>query len=170
MHKATKRIAVVGAVLLCGASLAACGSSSSSKSSSDKAAQEQKERKSANKALAKDLAQSQGWANGTIDENGNSTSNGQPNADYNWATHVSKVKYTKDDDLEIYLYDADKLTVDQVDEIAHRAQKSAISTLYMEHVIDSDTTKEGVYTTVYQGNQVLGHTKALDRTTFKWND
>lgn len=143
---------------------------SSTKSSNANSSHSHKKSESINDKLMKSLAEDQGWANGTIDENGNSTSNGQPNADYNWATHVSKVKYNKDDDLEIYLYDADKLTVDQVDEIAHRAQKSAISTLYMEHVIDSDATKEGVYTTVYQGNQILGHTKALDRTTFKWND
>ncbi|MBC6911367.1 hypothetical protein DT304_09060, partial [Lactobacillus reuteri] len=59
--------------------------------------------KSINKEISDTLAQSKGWANGTLDENGSSTDSGSANDEFDWANYVTKIKYTGKNKLNIYV-------------------------------------------------------------------
>lgn len=49
-----------------------------------------KKLKKANKEMKAYLKQNQGFAEGTLDENGNPTDNGTPNSEFDYATYVKK--------------------------------------------------------------------------------
>ncbi|MDC2828502.1 hypothetical protein [Limosilactobacillus mucosae] len=139
-------------------------SSTASSSSSSK-----KKTDSINDKLMESLTEDQGFANGTLDENGNPTQNGTKNPQYNWATHVQKILWTKDKTIAIYMYDAENLNKSQLTTVAQSAQQAAEATLMTEEKISAEQTVKGVHTTVYSGNTIIGHTKAFDNKSFVWN-
>lgn len=143
--------------------------SSSKKESSTKTSSSKKESDSINDKLMKSLTEDQGFANGTLDENGNPTQNGTKNPQYNWATHVERLLW-RDDNIEVYIADADQLSNAQLTTIAQSAQSAATSVLYDDGKIDDSKVSDGVFTTVYSGNKAIGHSKAFSPKEFKWTD
>ena len=143
--------------------------SNSKKESSTKASSSKKKSDSINDKLMKSLTEDQGWANGTLDENGNPTQNGTKNPQYNWATHVERLLW-RDDNIEVYIADADQLSNAQLTTIAQSAQSAATSVLYDDGKIDDSKVSDGVFTTVYSGNKAIGHSKVFSPKEFKWTD
>lgn len=143
--------------------------SSNKKESSTKTSSSKKESDSINDKLMESLTEDQGFANGTLDENGNPTQNGTKNPQYNWATHVQKILW-KDNGIEVYIYDADNLTESQLTTVAQSAQSAATSVLYDNGKIDDSKVSDGVFTTVYSGNKAIGHSKVFSPKEFKWTN
>lgn len=139
----------------------------SKKESSTKTSSSKKESDSINDKLMESLTEDQGFANGTLDENGNPTQNGTKNPQYNWATHVERLLW-RDDNIEVYIADADQLSDAQLTTIAQSAQSAATSVLYDDGKIDDSKVSDGVFTTVYSGNKAIGHSKAFSPKEFKW--
>ena len=141
--------------------------SSSKKESSTKTSSSKKKSDSINDKLMKSLTEDQGWANGTLDKDGNPVQNGEKFPQFIWATHVQKILW-KDNGIEIYIYDADNLTESQLTTIAQSAQSAATATLLTEGKISDNESTQGVHTTVYSGNEVIGHSKVFSPKEFKW--
>ena len=141
--------------------------SSSKKESSTKASNSKKKADSINAKLMESLTEDQGFANGTLDENDNPTQNGTKNPQYNWATHVQKILW-KDNGIEVYIYDAENLTESQLTTVAQSAQSAATATLLTEGKISDKESIQGIHTTVYSGNNVIGHSEVFSPKEFKW--
>lgn len=142
---------------------------SSTKTSSASSSSSKKKTSSINNKLSDELALDQGWANGTLDNNGNPVQNGERHSQYNWATHVERLLW-RDDNIEVYIADADQLSNAQLTTIAQSAQSAATSVLYDNGKIDDSKVSDGVFTTVYSGNKAIGHSKAFSPKEFKWTD
>ena len=143
--------------------------SSSKKESSTKTSSSKKKSDSINDKLMKSLTEDQGWANGTLDKDGNPVQNGEKFPQFNWATHVQKILW-KDNGIEVYIYDADNLTESQLTTVAQSAQSAATSVLYDNGKIDDSKVSDGVFTTVYSGNKAIGHSKVFSPKEFKWTN
>ena len=141
--------------------------SSSKKESSTKTSSSKKKSDSINDKLMKSLTDDQGWANGTLDKDGNPVQNGEKFPQFNWATHVQKILW-KDNGIEVYIYDADNLTESQLTTVAQSAQSAATATLLTEGKISDKESIQGIHTTVYSGNNVIGHSKVFSPKEFKW--
>lgn len=58
-----------------------------------------------NKGIGHDLKLAHGWADGTLDDDGNPTDSGQSNSDWAWSKYVDKVKYDRyDGDHRLTVY------------------------------------------------------------------
>lgn len=143
--------------------------SSSKKESSTKTSSSKKKSDSINDKLMKSLTEDQGWANGTLDKDGNPVQNGEKFPQFNWATHVQKILW-KDNGIEVYIYDADNLTESQLTTVAQSAQSAATATLLTEGKISDKESVQGIHTTVYSGNKAIGHSKVFSPKEFKWTD
>ncbi|MDM8220013.1 hypothetical protein [Limosilactobacillus mucosae] len=143
--------------------------SSSKKESSTKTSSSKKKSDSINDKLMKSLTEDQGWANGTLDKDGNPVQNGEKFPQFNWATHVQKILW-KDNGIEVYIYDADNLTESQLTTVAQSAQSEATAILLTEEKISDNESTQGVHTTVYSGNEVIGHSKVFSPKEFKWTN
>ena len=143
--------------------------SSSNKESSTKTSSSKKKSDSINDKLMKSLTEDQGWANGTLDKDGNPVQNGEKFPQFNWATHVQKILW-KDNGIEVYIYDADNLTESQLTTVAQSAQSEATAILLTEEKISDNESTQGVHTTVYSGNEVIGHSKVFSPKEFKWTN
>lgn len=143
--------------------------SSSKKESSTKTSSSKKKSDSINDKLMKSLTEDQGWANGTLDKDGNPVQNGEKFPQFNWATHVQKILW-KDNGIEVYIYDADNLTESQLTTVAQSAQSAATATLLTEGKISDNESIKGIHTTVYSGNEVIGHSKVFSPKEFKWTN
>ena len=143
--------------------------SSSAKESSAKTSSSKKKSDSINDKLMKSLTEDQGWANGTLDKDGNPVQNGEKFPQFNWATHVQKILW-KDNGIEVYIYDADNLTESQLTTVAQSAQSEATAILLTEEKISDNESTQGVHTTVYSGNEVIGHSKVFSPKEFKWTN
>lgn len=125
--------------------------------------------KKVNKALKKALKEDQGFANGTLDENGNPTENGTPNSKYDYATYVKSLTYQSSGAVKVQMNDKlTSLNTAQMDEIAHNVQGLVDSTLMIEEVITPEDTTKGVYLNFYYGKRAIGHSKLSDHKEFKW--
>lgn len=142
---------------------------SSTKTSSASSSSSKKKTSSINSKLSDELALDQGWANGTLDNNGNPVQNGERHSQYNWATHVERLLW-RDDNIEVYIADADQLSNAQLTTIAQSAQSAATSVLYDNGKIDDSKVSDGVFTTVYSGNKAIGHSKVFSPKEFKWTN
>lgn len=143
--------------------------SSSKKESSTKTSSSKKKSDSINDKLMKSLTEDQEWANGTLDKDGNPVQNGEKFPQFNWATHVQKILW-KDNGIEVYIYDADNLTESQLTTIAQSAQSAATATLLTEEKISDNESIQGIHTTVYSSNDVIGHSKVFSPKEFKWTN
>lgn len=125
--------------------------------------------KKINKAIAKTLEQEHGWANGSLDENGNPTNNGTPNEDFAWSAYIQKIKYSGSS-LTIYvipefknLSKGDRATVI---ETAMRSTYSDIGDY--KHLDQEFDVREGIYTEIYLNDVPIGHSKLSNHYSFKW--
>lgn len=130
-----------------------------------------KDAKKATKVVKKWIDQDKGWADGSLDEDGNPTDNGTPNPTYAWANFVNDVKVTGDSSnyqLEINLGGADELTKVEKNEVVHKANSAATAALVSEGMLDTDKARDKLYVTIKSGNVVVGHTKVLNHSEIKW--
>lgn len=113
-----------------------------------------------NKELANDLSLNQGWANGTIDNNGNPTETGTPNPNYkNWI-YVQKITYDGQN-IEMQVT-SDFLSLDETEKnnLASAAQGSTMASAALED-------RPHIY--VYNGDNSYGGSRVLSANEYKWN-
>lgn len=127
-------------------------------------------RKMVNKAIALELQQDQGLAQGTLDENLEPTDNGTPDPDFAWAMLVTKVKYTSTDDLEMYVT-PDFLNLSKSDktQVARYAQNAAFSVLgdnYKKWDESYDRPYMRIFDTSSNNPFPIGRSKPLETSKF----
>lgn len=145
----------------------ASSSDDSSKNSSSSA--QTKNVEQANAAISERLTQAQGWANGTLDSNGNSTNSVTPNSAYNWAKIITSIKYAENE-LTIYVNkDYVGMSKEQFANYMYMAENSALNALSEANIINENAVKNGLYTRVFDGDTKIAQSKITDRHQFKIN-
>jgi len=121
-----------------------------------------------NSLIKEHLTDSQGWATGKLDGDGNPTENGTPDENQAWALYVHDLKYTGD---EIAVYtDAgfSDLPNAEKDSIANTCQSVVSAYLGPEENWEPEDYRKGLFLTVYNGEDPLGHSKVLNMKEYKW--
>lgn len=123
---------------------------------------------SVNTQIAAYLEQNKGFANGTLDENGNPTENGTPNPAFNWALTINEMDY-EENLLEIYVND-NFLTLSQTEASAAAlsAQNAAVSIISEDEDWGMDKISDGAFTKIYYNGNVIGRSKMTSVKEFKW--
>ncbi|MFC4771921.1 hypothetical protein [Enterococcus hermanniensis] len=123
---------------------------------------------SINTQIAAYLEQNKGFANGTLDENGNPTENGTPNPVFNWALTISEIDY-EENLLKVNVND-NFLTLSQTDASSAilSAQNAAVSIVSESENWDMDKASDGIFTQIYYNGNVIGRSKMTDVKEFKW--
>lgn len=113
-----------------------------------------------NNEIDEHLKLNQGWALGTIDENGNSIENGEPNPEYqNWLI-VNSIEWTGTD-IEVQVTeDFRSLSTDEKDNLASSIQGAVMSYSLQD---------ERAHIYFYNGENALGRSKVLSASEYKWN-
>lgn len=144
-------------------------SSSDGSSENSSSSAQTKNVEQANAAISERLTQAQGWANGTLDPNGNPTNNGTPNSAYNWAKIVTSIKYAENE-LTIYVNkDYVGMSKEQFANYMYMAENSALNALSEANIINESAVKNGLYTRVFDGGTKIAQSKITDRHQFKIN-
>ena len=110
-----------------------------------------------NLLINQDLLQNQGWAIGTLDADGNPTSNGTPNPAFAFSLYIENITYL-----------GDKLRVSVVPEfekLPDDDKKYVINTV--QNIVNSYTNDE-LYTTIYVGENAIGNSEITNVSEFKW--
>lgn len=127
-------------------------------------------RKMVNNAIALELQQDQGLAQGSLDENLEPTDNGTTDPDFAWAMLVTKIKYTSTDDLAMYVTpDFMNLSKSDKTQVARYAQSTAFSVLgyhYKEWEDSYDRPYMRIYETSGDDPFPIGRSKALETGKF----
>lgn len=145
-------------------------SSSSSESSTSTTSTSSSESKKTgiNGEISDMLAQSQGFATGDLDENGNETNSGTPNDTFAWSLLVNKVKYSGGN-LEIYVNtEFESASNAEKNTTMKKTQNMALSVIEEHKDLSDDTYANGLFATVYSGNNAIGHTRLTDYDKYKW--
>lgn len=144
--------------------------SSTKESSSTTESSSSNDLTSVNTQIAAYLEQNKGFANGTLDENGNPTENGTPNPVFNWALTVSEISY-EENLIKVNVND-NFLTLSQTDasSSALYAQNAAVSIISEDEGWDMDKSADGVFTQVYYNGKVIGRSKMTNVKEFKWKE
>ncbi|MDT2671729.1 hypothetical protein [Enterococcus dongliensis] len=123
---------------------------------------------SINTQIAAYLEQNKGFANGTLDENGNPTENGTPNPVFNWALTINEIDY-EENLLKVNVND-NFLTLSQTDASSAilSAQNAAVSIVSESENWDMDKASDGIFTQIYYNGNVIGRSKMTDVKEFKW--
>lgn len=125
--------------------------------------------KAVNKELKKYLKENKGFAEGTLDENGNPTTNGTPNPDFDYATYVDKITINKSKQANVYFNaKITDLSLDELDEISTRVSSMINGCLMENGRITNDEYKQGTFLSFYYGKKAIGHSKLSNYKTFKW--
>lgn len=128
-----------------------------------------KKLKQVNKEMKAYLKQNQGFAEGTLDENGNPTTNGTPNPDFEFATYVDKIKINKSKQANVYFNaKITDLSLDELDEISTKVSSMINGCLMENGRITNDEYKQGTFLSFYYGKKAIGHSKLSNYKTFKW--
>lgn len=116
--------------------------------------------KETNKLIEQHLKENQGWALGTIDNNGNPTEDGEPNIEYaNWL-YVRSIKYTGDSVEVQVTADFKALTKKEKNTIASSIQGIVMSYGLLE-------SRPSIY--IYNGENAYGNSKLLSPSEYTWN-
>ena len=149
-------------------------SSSVKKSSSSKKSSTKKSTKSAtldaiNSEIMESLAQDQGFANGTLDENGNSTDSGTPNANFAGYLAIDRMSYDSNDMLTIQVNENFNLLDDKTKTAAiNQAQNMAVVAKGNHQKLSTSEYGDKPYTVVHLGSESVGRSKMTDTANFKW--
>lgn len=161
MKRTYKLLSTLGLITILGFGLTACSSSLSE----DEAETEQTEQSSKendeskekateskiNSVIAKDLKLDKGWAEGTLDEDGNPTDNGTPNDDFAWATVVEKIEYSSNN-LRVYVTsDFKQLDDEDRQTVIESAMRASYSGINKYNKMDQEDIKKAyllIYTLV----------------------
>ena len=123
-----------------------------------------------NANIAEHMEQNRGFALGTLDSNGEPTEDGEPNPDFSYALFIHELTYDGDN-LEMQT-DAGFMTLTDKERtlVANRAQN--IASIYIGPHEDWEATdyQKGLFLTILNGDNALGHSKVFDATEFKWYD
>ncbi|EMF0557115.1 hypothetical protein ACQUJC_000545 [Enterococcus faecium] len=129
---------------------------------------ESSESSSINSKISDLLEQNKGFANGTLDENGNYTENGTPNPSFNWALTIDKITY-ENNLLKVIVNDNFlSLNKTEADAVSLSAQNAAVSIISEDKNWDMKKAGSGLYTQVYYNDNVIGHSKMTNVKEFKW--
>ncbi|MFZ2588125.1 hypothetical protein [Paucilactobacillus nenjiangensis] len=143
-----------------------------SKSSSKKAIESSSKKLEAiNSEIADQVAEGQGFAAGTLDENGNSTDSGTPNAEFAGYLAVDSVTYNQAGGITIQVNDNFSLLDDatKTSEM-NKVQNMAVVAVGNHKKLSTQDYSDGLYTAVHYGTQSVGHSKILDSHEYKWKD
>lgn len=122
-----------------------------------------------NEKIAASLKENQGFANGTLDKDGNPTDNGTPNDDFNWALYINSIKYAKDKSLEVQVInDFKALSIDDKKTVINSAQNSALAAISEVKDVSTETYQSNLYVSIYNGTTAIGHSRMTKYTEFKW--
>lgn len=130
--------------------------------------------KGVNKKISKDLKLAKGWADGSLDEDGNPTDSGTPNQDWAWTAYVSKIKYSSSDkeslgDLRVYVnqefLNLGKHDRNTVIKNSIRYSYDAINDYYE---MSYDDMKEGPMTDIFLAKTPIGISRLSNHFKFKW--
>ena len=126
-----------------------------------------------NKGISHDLKLAHGWADGTLDEDGNPTSSGQPNDDWAWSKYVDKIKYDRyDGDHGLTVYVASAMSgLSNADraQVMKSAMRMSYSSIAKQYTLDQyEDIKLGIMTYVKSGGEIVGNSKGFNRYKFKW--
>ncbi|MQS90089.1 hypothetical protein [Companilactobacillus mishanensis] len=119
--------------------------------------------------IAKYLEEDQGWAMGTLDNDGKPTETGTPNDDYAWSIYVRSIEFDKTGQLNISITsDFQEFPETEKTAIGNRAQGIAMAAMTDYKDMTPDEVQKGFYTTFTNGNYNYGHSRILNYKTFKW--
>lgn len=125
----------------------------------NKSKEEQEKINTINNEAAEHLKLNQGWAYGTIDENGNPTDNGEPNPEYTPWLFVHSIKY---DGSNIDV----KVTADFLE--LYDSEKDSLASSIQGVVMSYGSLDERPHLYVYNGENSYGGSKILSSNEFKW--
>ncbi|WP_461213933.1 hypothetical protein [Lacticaseibacillus sp. GG6-2] len=119
-----------------------------------------------NAAISKSLTEDQGFANGTLDENGNPTQSGTPNSSYDWSTYVISIKVSKSGNSYKVTGQVNSkiaaLTDSSKKELAIHIQSLALSTLAELNKASDEALTEGLFTDIKSGKLAVAQSHLTD--------
>lgn len=127
--------------------------------------------KAINSSINDHLREDQGFAKGTIDENGEETDNGTPNPEFDWATTIDKIQYDGESTVVIYIND-DFMNYDksEAQSILNKAQNVAYNFIGEDQNWDDEEYRKGLPTNVKHGESKIATSKTLNTKEFKWKE
>lgn len=144
-------------------------SSSSSSSSHKKNNSKSSKLKAINAEIADTLDEDKGFADGSLDENGNPTENGTPNPEFAGYLTIDNMAYNDSDMLTIQvnslfltLSDDDKKTA------INQAQNMAVVATGNHKKLNVEEYNDKPYTAVHYGTKSVGRSKITNTADFKW--
>lgn len=121
-----------------------------------------------NNKIAEDLKQDKGWADGTLDPNGNPTQNGTPNQDYAWSKFVDKMTVNNEKQVKVMLNGGIfGLSKAEVAEVLRHCRMSAVAQMTVYNFIKDDEVTHAGYLNAWYGNRAIGRSKLSDYNEFK---
>ena len=178
--KKVNLLGILGMIVLLGVGTTACSSSTNSDNDESQYKTEQddsttkdndtNDESKINAAIAKDLKLDKGWADGSLDEDGNPTDNGTPQDDFAWAVFIEKIEYSSDN-LRIYVNNGFKNLNDNERQVAiESAMRASYSGINKYKKMEQEQIKSGLYTEIYMGDTSIGHSKISNHSQFSWDE
>lgn len=122
-----------------------------------------------NADIAKTLKEEQGWANGTLDQNGNPIQNGTPNSNFSFATLISSIQYGSDNQIKVQVEPGFLALTDVAKaQAADKVQGLALAAASESMKVSDDLFTGGIGSYYYYGQRAIGHTKILDHHKYTW--
>lgn len=144
-------------------------SKSSSSASSLSSSGKESNLKKANDDIAKTLKEQQGWANGTLDKNGNPTQNGTPNPAFDFANTISSIQWGSDNQIKVQVNPSFlALTDDAKSQAATKTQNMAMASASQFVKVTDEQFVGGIGSYFYYGSRAIGHTKITDQHQYTW--
>lgn len=180
MKKSFKLVSIFGLIVMLGFSLSACSSASSEDEAETEQSTKTKEKAEKmkemadlakiNSTIAKDLKLDQGWAEGSLDEDGNPTENGTPNDDFAWSIVIDKIVY-EGDTLRVYVKRGFKqLDTEDRQTVIESAMRASYSGINKFKKMEQEDIKKGLFTEVYLDSTPIGSSKLSNHYEFSWDE
>ena len=180
VKKSFKLVSIFSLIVMLGFSLSACSSSSSEDEAETEQSTKSKEKAEKmkemadlaqiNSTVAKDLKLDQGWAEGSLDEDGNPTENGTPNDDFAWSIVIDKIVY-EGDTLRVYVKRGFKqLDTEDRQTVIESAMRASYSGINKFKKMEQEDIKKGLFTEVYLDSTPIGRSKLSNHYEFSWDE
>lgn len=159
-------------IFIIGVSITPSKTQSTHKSSTSKTEITKSDKTSkANKIIAKSLKEDQGFANGSLDENGKPTSNGTPNKNFDYAKYPITIKFTNKnlDTLQIDVAE-DFLNLDQATRNSYVVRYENIALLSLDGIrkVSQDEYSNGLAVSIISNGKRVGLSKIDSNKELKW--
>ena len=180
VKKSFKLVSIFSLIVMLGFSLSACSSASSEDEAETEQSTKTKEKAEKmkemadlakiNSTIAKDLKLDQGWAEGSLDEDGNPTENGTPNDDFAWSIVIDKIVY-EGDTLRVYVKRGFKqLDTEDRQAVIESAMRASYSGINKFKKMEQEDIKKGLFTEVYLDSTPIGRSKLSNHYEFSWDE